>query len=56
MAIDLPKPIAKYFMADKEGGDAISICFSDNAVVTDEGQTYTGLDAINKLKMSPITY
>jgi len=55
MAIDLPKPIANYFMADKEGGDAIVICFSENAVVKDEGQTYTGLDAIKQWKMSSST-
>lgn len=55
MAIDLPNPIANYFMADKEDGDAIITCFSENAVVKDEGQTYTGLDAIKQWKMSSST-
>lgn len=55
MAIDLPKPIAKYFQADKGDSEAIVACFSDEAVVKDEGQTYTGLDAIKQWKMSSST-
>ncbi|QRV22510.1 nuclear transport factor 2 family protein [Marinomonas foliarum] len=52
MTIVLPKPIANYFKADKENGEAIVACFSENAVVKDEGQTHMGLDAIRHWKMS----
>lgn len=52
MTIDLPKPIANYFKADKKNGEAIVACFSENAVVKDEGQTYMGLAAIRQWKMS----
>lgn len=55
MAINLPKPIANYFKADRGDGEAIVACFSENAVVKDEGQTYTGLDAIKQWKMSSST-
>ena len=50
MALDLPKPIAAYFTADKAGGEAISQCFTENAVVKDEGHTYSGRDAIKQWK------
>lgn len=55
MAIDLPKPIAKYFQADKGDSEAVVACFSENAVVKDEGQTYTGLDAIKQWKTNSST-
>ena len=42
MAIDLPEVIDTYFKADKKGNaQAISECFTQDAVVTDEGNTYT---------------
>ena len=48
MSLDLPKPIAAYFAADKDKGDSETIarCFTENAVVKDEGHTYKGLAAI----------
>jgi hypothetical protein len=46
----LPDPIADYFAADQRGADAIAGCFTTQAVVTDEGRTYTGLDAIKAWK------
>ena len=55
MTIDLPKPIANYFKADKKNGEAIVACFSDEAVVKDEGQTYKGLDAIKQWKANAST-
>src|SRR5439155_16788552 len=32
-SLNLPKPIAAYFAADKGDGEAVSQCFSHNAVV-----------------------
>jgi hypothetical protein len=46
MPIDLPAPIAAYFAADKGDGDAVAGCFTDAAVVKDEGRTYFGRAAI----------
>ena len=46
----LPDPIAAYFAADQRSADAISHCFTAQAVVKDEGHTYTGLDAIKAWK------
>lgn len=49
MTIELPGPIAAYFSADKKGdAKAISECFTPDAVVIDEGNTYTGRDAIRQ--------
>src|SRR5258708_12359000 len=50
MSIDLPKPIAAYFAADKRDADGLVLCFTEDAVVKDEGQTYTGLPAIKQWK------
>jgi SnoaL-like domain len=46
----LPDPIAAYFAADQRSADAIARCFTVQAVVKDEGRTYTGLDAIKAWK------
>jgi hypothetical protein len=50
MSLNLPEPIAAYFVADGSDNTAISQCFTDNAVVKDEGHTYTGLSAIQNWK------
>jgi len=50
MSINLPQPIAAYFAADRVDADALLQCFIEGAVVKDEGETYTGLDAIRKWK------
>ena len=50
MSIDLPEPIADYFGADRVDGDAVVRRFTSNAVVKDEGHTYTGIEAIRKWK------
>jgi hypothetical protein len=50
MTLDLPIPIAAYFTADNGDGEAVSQCFTENAVVKDEGLTYTGRAAIKKWK------
>ncbi len=44
----LPKPIAAYFAADKADATAVAQCFTENAVVKDEGHTYKGRSAIRK--------
>ena len=49
-ALILPDPIAAYFVADQRSADAIARCFTMQAVVKDEGRTYTGLDAIKAWK------
>src|SRR2546430_2735881 len=50
MTLDLPKPIAAYFTAAKAGAEVVSQCFTENAVVKDEGQTYRGRAAIKQWK------
>jgi hypothetical protein len=49
-SLSLPKPIAAYLAADRCDGEAVSQCFTDNAVVKDEGHTYKGRAAIKKWK------
>lgn len=48
--LDLPKPIANYFAADEGDAEGLSQCFTDEAVVKDEGHTYTGRAAIKEWK------
>ena len=50
-SLSLPKPIAAYFTADSGVGEAVSQCFTDNAIVKDEGHTYKGRTAIKAWKM-----
>ncbi len=50
MTLQLPQPVVAYFAADKADGEAVSRCFTDNAVVKDEGHTYYGRAAIKKWK------
>src|SRR5262249_52444712 len=50
MTLDLPAPIAAYFAADKGDSEAVTQCFTDNAVVKDEGHTYQGRAAIKQWK------
>jgi hypothetical protein len=50
MTLNLPKPVAAYFTADKADSEAVSRCFTDHAVVKDEGHTYNGRAAIKKWK------
>ena len=50
MTLNLPKPVAAYFTADEADGEAVSRCFTDDAVVKDEGHTYNGRAAIKKWK------
>jgi hypothetical protein len=50
MTLDLPKPIAAYFTGDKADAEAVSQCFTADAVVKDEGHTYQGRAAIKRWK------
>lgn len=50
MAIELPKPIADYFTADRSDAEDVSRCFTEDAVVKDEGQTYEGRAEIARWK------
>jgi hypothetical protein len=50
MTLDLPGPVAAYFAADKEDGEAVARCFTEAAVVKDEGRSYTGRAAIRQWK------
>ena len=45
---DLPQLIASYFAADKLDGETVARCFTNDAVVKDEGRTCTGLEAIKR--------
>ena len=50
MTLDLPEPVAAYFAADEEGGEAIARCFTEAAVVKDEGRIHRGREAIRQWK------
>jgi hypothetical protein len=43
---DVPEPIAAYFEADRQGGEAVARCFNQDGVVLDEGHTHRGAAAI----------
>jgi ketosteroid isomerase-like protein len=47
MSLKLPKPIARYLAAvEEKNSDELARCFSEDAAVYDEGETYHGQDAI----------
>lgn len=50
MPIKLPPPIDRYFTAESGDEEFIARCFTEHAVVKDEGQTYNGLAAIKQWK------
>jgi hypothetical protein len=50
MTLNLPNPVAAYFTADKGDSEAVTQCFTESAVVKDEGHTYHGLAAIKQWK------
>jgi len=53
--VTLPEPIATYFITDKRNVEAIARCFTQDAVVKDEGHTYTGDAAIKQWKVESAT-
>ncbi|KQX17757.1 MULTISPECIES: nuclear transport factor 2 family protein [unclassified Sphingomonas] len=50
MSVELPEPVAAYFAADKIDGEAVARCFTEDAVVRDEGRTHEGAAAIRRWK------
>jgi hypothetical protein len=49
MSIELPTPIALYIAAENRGDtEGLPECFTEHAVVRDEGQTIEGLAAIKR--------
>ena len=55
MAVNLPKAIADYFTADREHSETVALCFTPDAVVTDEKHTYNGRAAITQWKIDSST-
>jgi len=55
MTINLPQPVCAYFTADKGDSEGLSRCFTEDAVVKDEGHTYNGRAAIMKWKADAST-
>lgn len=51
MSITLPQPIAAYFAADRAKSASVADCFTENAIVKDEGKTHVGREAIRQWKM-----
>lgn len=50
MTLELPQPVAAYFIADKADSEAVAECFTGNAIVKDEGHTHRGRAAIRQWK------
>src|SRR4029077_841846 len=51
MSIELPAPIATYFAAENsDDAEALTACFSPDAVVRDEGRRIQGIAAIKAWK------
>ena len=55
MTLKLPELIATYFTADKGDSEAVSQCFTETAVVKDEGHIYHGRGAIKQWKAEAST-
>ena len=53
--LNLPEPIAAYFEADRLDSHAVARCFTNDAVVTDEGRTHAGLPSIKAWKAAAST-
>ena len=49
-SLDLPTPIANYFAADEGDAETLSQCFTEDAIVRDEGHAYNGRAAIKEWK------
>ena len=54
MTLTLPQPVAAYFVADREDAEAVARCFTEDAVVKDEGHTYRGRAAIKQWKADAV--
>lgn len=55
MPLDLPTTIATYFSSDTQDAEAVARCFTETAVVKDEGHTYRGRAAIKQWKADAST-
>lgn len=56
MTIELPDAIAAYFAADKtRNAQHLVQCFTETAIVTDEGEAHRGRDAIQAWKATSST-
>ena len=51
MTLDLPTPVANFFSADTSDSEAVAQCFTENAVVKDEGRTFKGRAAIRQWRV-----
>lgn len=52
MSLDLPEPIARYFIADIDPNpQRMADCFSDRAIVRDKNSIHTGRDEIRQWKV-----
>jgi hypothetical protein len=54
MTLSLPKAIAAYF-ADEDDSESVAQCFTQSAVVKDEGHVYHGRAAIKQWKAEAST-
>ena len=55
MPLDLPEPLPRYFAAQNAlDADVMTACFAPDAVVHDEGGTYSGNEAIRGWKRDTI--
>ena len=51
MALDVPRPVARYLAAEAaKDAEAISCCFTEDGSVCDEGRDYRGRDSIRQWK------
>ncbi|MCV3205599.1 nuclear transport factor 2 family protein [Mesorhizobium sp. YC-39] len=50
MTIEIPKQISAYYEADKNDRSRVDECFTDDAVVVDEGNTYIGRKSTQQWK------
>lgn len=51
MVTDLPGAIADYFAADEaRNAEAVARCFTGAGMVQDDGETYSGQEAIRRWK------
>jgi hypothetical protein len=55
MNLEMPKPVAAFFIADTVDAEAVARCFTETAVVKDEGHTYHGRAAIKQWKADAST-
>jgi len=51
MALNVPEPVTAYLAAEEaKDVDALSHCFTEDAIVHDEGRDYLGRDSIRQWK------